>query len=115
MTLVESPTKPESEVSPAGNAAPGPRLGISVEQLTPQIARQLNLPPETTGVVVTDVTPGSPAEEGVQRGDVIQEMDRKPIATVDQFQRAIQQAGNQPVLLLIDRGGEHLYTVVPAR
>jgi len=115
VTLAESSTKAESEVNPAGNAIPGTRLGISVEQLTPQIARQLNLPSEIKGVVVTDVTPGSPADERVQRGDVIQEVDRKPIMTVDQFQRAIQQAGNQPVLLLIDRGGEHLYMVLPAR
>jgi serine protease Do len=116
VTLVESPVKPENEASPAASAAPAPRLGVSVGQLTPQIARQLNLPSDSTGVVVTDVTPGSPAEEGgLQRGDVIQEVERKPIATVDQFQRAIQQAGNQAVLLLINRSGEHLYTVLPAR
>ena len=99
-----------------GQAIPGPRLGISVDQITPQIARQLNLPSETRGVVVTGVTPGSPAQEGrLKRGDVIQEVNRKPITTVDQFQRAIQEAGNQPVLLLINRGGEHLYTAVPSR
>lgn len=116
VTLAEAPTKPESEVGPAAPVIPGPHLGISLGQLTPQTARQLGLPPETTGVVVTDVTPGSPAEEGrLQRNDVIQEVNRKPIATVDQFQRAIQAAGNQPVLLLINRGGDHLYTVVPAR
>ncbi len=116
VALGESPNKPETEVGSAGQAAPGPRLGMSVEQLTPQITRQLGLPSETTGVVVTEVTPGGPAQEGsVQRGDVIQEVDRKPVATVDQFQRAIQQAGNQPVLLLINRGGQHLYTVLPAR
>lgn len=62
---------------------------------------------------VTEVTPGTPAEEGgVRRGDVIQEVDRKPTATMDQFQRVIEQAGNEPVLLLINRSGEHLYTVV---
>ena len=115
-TLGESPVKPEGETSAVGPATAGPHLGMPVEQLTPQIARQLNLPPETTGVVVTDVTAGSPAQEaGVRRGDLIQEVDRKPITTVVQFQRAIQQAGNQAVLLLINREGQHLYTVVPAQ
>lgn len=115
ITLGESPTKKESEGSPAKNT-PGPRLGASVEQLTPQIARELNLPSTEKGVVVTEVTPGSPAEEGgLQRGDAIQEVDRKPIATVDQFQRAIEQAGNKAILLLINRGGNHLFTVLPAR
>lgn len=116
VTLAESPTKPESEVSPGGQAGPGPGIGISVEKLTPLIARQLGLPPDTKGVVVAEVTPGSVAEqEGVQRGDVIEEMDRKSISTPDQFQRAIRQAGNQSILLLINRGGDHRYIVLPPR
>jgi serine protease Do len=116
VTLAESPTSPEDKTGARGRIIPGPRLGLSVDELTPQIARQLGLSPETKGVVVTDVTPGSRAEEGgVQRGDVIQEVDRKPIATLEQFQRAIQQVGSQPVLLLINRGGEHLYVVIPAQ
>lgn len=115
VTLGESPAKPEREGSPAKNP-PGPRLGASVEQLTPQVARELNLSSTEKGIVVTEVTPGSPAEEGgLQRRDVIQEVNRKPTATADQFEQALEQAGNQPVLLLINRGGNHLFTVLPAR
>jgi len=113
-TLAESPAKLESEATPPGSAAPESHFGISAGQLTPQIAQQLGVPKETTGVVVTDVKPGSPAQDKVQRGDIIQEVDRKPIATVEQFQRAMRAAGNQPVLLLISRGGDHFYTVVSA-
>jgi serine protease Do len=65
--------------------------------------------------VVTDVKPAALHKRKVQRGDVIQGVDRKPIATTDQFQRAMRAAGNQPVLRLINRGGDHLYTVVPAQ
>jgi serine protease Do len=116
VTLAESPASPQSETGPSGQSAPGPRLGISVDQITPQIARQLGLPSDTRGVVVTDVTPGSAAEEGgVQRGDIIEEVDRKAIATTYQFQRAIRQSGNQSVLLLINRGGNHVYTVLSPR
>jgi len=116
VTLAESPTRSEAEGGVAGQAAPAPRLGISVDSLTPQIARELGLSADTRGVVVTDVNPGSRAEEGgLRRGDVIQEVDRKPISTPEQFQRAIQQSGNQSVLLLINRGGDHLYVVIPSR
>ncbi len=89
---------------------------VAGAEATPEIARQFDLPPQTVGVVVTAVQPASTAEEaGLRRGDVIQEVDRKPTATPDQFQRAVQQAGNQPVLLLVSRDGRHLYIVVPAR
>jgi hypothetical protein len=42
-------------------------------------------------------------------------VDRKPVASPDQFRSAVQQAGNGPVLLLIDRGGDHVYAVVGAK
>jgi serine protease Do len=116
VTLAELPASPEAAGGGAPGAAPGERLGISVDRLTPQIARQLGLPARTTGVVVTDVEPASSAAEaGLRRGDVIQEVDRKPVASPDQFRSAVQQAGNGPVLLLIDRGGDHVYAVVGAK
>jgi serine protease Do len=116
VALGESPANPPGEISSSSGAAAAPRLVVSVEKATPEIARQLDLPPQMAGVVVTDVQPASSAEEaGLRRGDVIQEVDRKQVATPDQFQRAVQQAGNQPVLLLVARDGRHLYMVVPAR
>jgi serine protease Do len=115
-TLGESPTKPESEATPVGSSVPGPILGLTVGQLTPQLAAQFDIPAGTTGVVITGVTQGSPAEDArLQRGDVIQEVDRKTVNTVEQFQRAVQAVGNQAVLLLINRGGSHSYVVLPAR
>jgi len=116
VTLGESAAEPEAKRSPVPQTAPGPRLGISVEQLTPQIGRELGLPADTQGVVVTEVSPGSPAEEaGIERGDVIQELGRKPVTAVDQFSRGVQQVGNQSLLLLINRAGNHFYVVIPAR
>jgi serine protease Do len=114
LTLTELPAGSESGAA-AGGGSTGSQLGISVDGLTPQIAQQLGLPAETTGVVVTDVQPASSAEEaGVRRGDVIQEVDRKPVTSVDEFQSAIRRRGNR-VLLLIDRSGDHLYIVVETK
>jgi serine protease Do len=116
VTLAELPAKPSAQGSAAPGASQGPRLGVSVDQLTPQIARQLGLPGQTTGVVVTDVNPASPAEEaGLRRGDVIQEVDRKPVTSLAQFRSAVSQAGNGPVLLLIDRAGDHIFVVVQTK
>ena len=113
LTLAELPSNATSSGGGSPNASQGPRLGISVDRLTPDVAQQLGLPAQTSGVVITDVQPTSPAEEaGLRRGDVIQEVDRKPVTSLDQFHSALRQAGQGPVLLLIDRGGDHLFVVV---
>jgi len=83
--------------------------GVAVSNVNPQIAEQLNLPPSTTGVVVTDVDPSSKmADIGLQKGDVIQEVNRQSIKNVSEFQSAIRKAGNDP-LLLVNRGGRTLF------
>jgi serine protease Do len=88
-------------------------LGITVQELTPEIARDLGLKNET-GVVVTRVEPGSSADDaGIQRGDVIQEVNRKPVNDVEDFSRKIEQAKSQDsVLLLIQRGQNSLFAAV---
>ncbi|HTV05836.1 MAG TPA: DegQ family serine endoprotease [Acidobacteriaceae bacterium] len=87
--------------------------GMQVESLTPELAQQLNLPPGVTGVVVSHVDPTSAAAgAGIQRGDVIQEVDRKPVRNMTQYQEAVSGLGNQPVLLLINRDGQTLYVVL---
>ncbi len=112
VTLGELPSKPETSASPNGGGA-GAGLGVSVGTLTPQLAHQLGVPSGTLGAAVTDVANGSAAEEaGLRQGDVIQQVNRKPVATANEFVTSVRADGNQPLLLLIDRGGDHLYLVV---
>ena len=90
-----------------------PLEGVQVENLTPDITQQLNLPAGTRGVVITRVDPDSAAAEtGLQRGDVIQEVNRKAVNSVEQFRAAVRGAANQPLLLLINRGGSTNYVVI---
>jgi serine protease Do len=112
VVLGELPNKPAESQGAAG--APSAALqGLSVDELTAQIARQLGLPAGTHGVVVTGVDSGSAAEEaGLRRGDVIQEVNHKPVRSVSDFERAVNQLGKQSVLLLVNRGGNTLYLVV---
>jgi serine protease Do len=88
-------------------------LGITVQQLTPDIARSLGLRQES-GIVVTSVEPGSSADDaGIQAGDVIKEVNRKPVKDMDAFMQAINQAKDQDsVLLLIQRGQNDLFAAV---
>jgi serine protease Do len=68
-------------------------LGLSnLTNLTPQIAQELELPPGTRGAVIERVRSGSPAEEaGVNRGDVITEIDRHPVTNADDAARLLGQ------------------------
>ncbi len=114
VVLGDMPSTP-GEGSSASSQTKGALEGLSVEQLTPEIARQLKLPAATKGVVVDDVNQASmAADSGLQRGDVIEQVNRQPVSTVSGFDRAVRQAGSQPVLLLISRNGSTTYVVVQA-
>ena len=111
-TLAEFPEKAQAaENSPQGES---PALeGVQVENLNSDVIQQLNLPSGTHGVVITRVDPDSnAAETGLQRGDVIQEVNRKPVNNAEQFRAAVRAATNQPLLLLINRGGSSSYVVI---
>lgn len=86
-----------------------PLEGVEVDELTPDIAEQLDLPRSTRGVVVTSVDASSPAAGTLQRGDVIQEVNHKPVANVREYERVVEAAGKQSVLLLVNRGGITTY------
>jgi serine protease Do len=88
---------------------------VEVDELTPEIAQQLNLGAGVHGVVITAVDPSSPAaaaQPPISRGDVIQEINHKPIRSVSDYRQAIAGAGSQPVLLLVNHGGVTGYSVV---
>jgi serine protease Do len=87
--------------------------GVQVETLTSDVARQLELPASTKGVVITGVDPSSAAaDSGLRRGDVIQEVNRHQVANQGQFEEAFSGAKGQQVLLLVNRGGTTLYLVI---
>ncbi len=116
VVLGEMPSREEAtkQGQDGSTTEPGTALkGMSVATLTPEIAGQLGISTQAKGVVVTGVERGSAAEEaGIERGDVIQEVNRKPVTNVGDFQSLVQQAAAQPVLLLINRQGKTSYLVV---
>lgn len=113
--LTERPGAEEEErPQPAEPDSPSSALGIQVQDLTPAIREQLQLPPGTQGALVVGVRPGSPAQEaGLARGDVIQEVNRRPIRNIRELRNALSEAAaDEPLLLLINRGGNTIYVAV---
>jgi serine protease Do len=97
---------------PSGAPGSKSQLGLSVLPITPEIARELELK-QATGVVVSRVDPSSAAgEAGVQRGDVIVEVDRKPVKSVDDFDKLTKQSGSKQVLLRLQRGGSSMFVAL---
>jgi serine protease Do len=88
--------------------------GLEVQQLTPDLADQLNLPHAITGVVIASVENGSLAEEaGVRAGDVIVEINRQAIKTLGDFRRIGRQLkAGESVLLLLNRSGQMLFVTL---
>ncbi|MEO8225529.1 MAG: Do family serine endopeptidase [Gammaproteobacteria bacterium] len=89
----------EDEADSASGSAPTGtamnRLGVSVEPATPEVAQQLQLPPDARGLIVTDVTPGGPAWEVLfddpQRGgpDIILSVEGKPVRSEADLRNAL--------------------------
>jgi serine protease Do len=98
---------PERVVAESDTTAP---LGLTVQTLTPALARQFGLH-ESVGVLVRGVEGASPAADaGVQPGDVIAEIDRQPVKSVDDLERAIdKRRPGSSTLLLVHRNGGDLY------
>jgi serine protease Do len=107
----------EEQKEEVANASTRKPLGMTVQNITPEIAKGLGLKSET-GVVVANVIPGSPAAQAdIRSGDVIQQVNKKPVKNVEDFKQRIENAKDQEtVLLLIQRGESTLFAALtPAK
>ena len=110
VTLQELPTETAQATTPSDNEQGGMN-GVSVENVTARTARELGLPPTTTGVVVTGIDPNSAAaDSGLQKGDVIQEVNHQRVSDVQEYDHAVSNSKNQ-ALLLVNRQGSTMYIV----
>lgn len=89
------------------------KLGLTLQPVTPQIARQFGIEGNAEGMVVTGVDQdGAAAEAGIARGDIILEINRQPVNSAEAVQSALESAGGKPILLLISRRGQTIYLTV---
>ncbi len=92
---------------PSGN-----RYGLTVEPVTPEVANQMGLKVRR-GLVVDEVAPASAASDaGLQSGDVIVEVNHRPVNSLEQFNEAVNTSSGRPALLLVNRQGNDLFVAL---
>jgi serine protease Do len=102
----------DQKLAQEGGATEDP-LGMQGQDITPELAKSLNLD-SAEGVLVSDVRAGqSAAEAGIKRGDIITEIDRKPVRNMPEYKRSLGNIRKgRTVLFLIKRGGTTIYIAV---
>ena len=110
--LSEMPGEKVAKADTGGENRDASLQGVSVEDLDARTARQLGLPASTKGVVVTEVDPASQAASaGLKEGDVIQQVNRQPVASASDFARAVKKSSGAS-LLLVNRAGNEMFLAV---
>ncbi|HEY3157035.1 MAG TPA: Do family serine endopeptidase [Candidatus Eisenbacteria bacterium] len=108
--------RPDEKLLGRRTAPPTEILGLSVEPVTGEFAKENDVR-EKTGVVVTEVTQGSPADDaGVARGDIIKEVNDAKVRDVSDYNAAIDKAKTKnprkPIILLVKRGDSTQFLAV---
>jgi len=87
--------------------------GVSVKDLSPDLYQQMNIPEKIRGVIVTDIAPETPAEGKLMQGDVIQEINRKAVASVESYESIVSSIKpDEAVLLLVFRRGTSVFVTI---
>jgi serine protease Do len=114
VTIVEQPKslgQPGSEDNGESTAPTGVLSDIDVRELNEELAARYGIKATERGVLVVRVRPGSTAEDmGVREGDIVLEVNRKPVTSLKSYERAVSGlAKDQAVLLLLKRKGQTIY------
>ena len=105
----ENPQNKNDEENPTSDG----KLGLTLQPLTPEITKQLEIPEDTKGLVVAQTDPnGAAAQTGIRRGDVILEINREQVSTLEEAKTALDKSGDNPILLLISRRGQTSFLTV---
>jgi serine protease Do len=90
--------------------------GITVQNLTPELAQKFGVNEKEGGVVITDLAEGSPAAEArLRQGDIVEEVNRQKIQNVRDWKQATEKMKKgEPLLLLVKRGSNTFYVAIKA-
>jgi serine protease Do len=108
----------DDDVLARNDAAPGGKdigvlNGVGVGEITAQLRDQLQLPARITGAIITSVEPDSPsAKQGLREGDIILELNRKPVADAEEAVKLSEEIKGPQVLVLIWRNGRTRYVAI---
>jgi serine protease Do len=113
LSVIVAEMPPEVSGEEVAQESASEEVGISVSDITRDIAEQYNIK-EKEGVVVTDVVPGSMADmAGIQVGDLIVEVNRKQVKNSKEFHKELLKVSKgKSVLFLIKRGNSTIYVAL---
>lgn len=112
----ERKTRSTDDNSSESKASDTGRLGLAVQPLTPALAQQLGMNVGTRGLVVMEIDPSGPAADaGIQRGDVIEQVNQQPVLSVAELRGAVERSGKAHVLLLVNHRGTTIFVTMRAR
>ncbi len=100
---------PEQELAQGGKSSGGSERdetleGVTVQELSPRVRAMVQLPDDIEGIYVFAVDPASnAAREGLQQGDVIQEVNGKTVTTLKDFKAALKEKTDRPVFMRVYR------------
>jgi len=112
---LEAMGKKEGEVSASAENGK-PRWGIGLSDLTPDVRQEVQAPQDVHGAIVGSVQPGSPADDaGIQRGDIIVSVNRKPVSNAADASQALKSipAGQDALVLVWSQGGNTFRVLHP--
>ena len=87
--------------------------GVGVGEITPEIRSQMQIPARVKGALITSVEADSPAaKQGLREGDIILELDRKPVTDAEEAVKLSEQIKGPKVLVLVWREGQRRYLAI---
>jgi serine protease Do len=117
MTIAVTIAEMEGEPGkPAGGQDLTKNFGLTVQDITPEIAQRIGIE-NTKGVVVTGVADGSPAEDaGFNEGDIIRQVNRLPVSGMAEFTKLVAKSkADKTTLFLVERGDARILLTVKSR
>ncbi len=115
LSVVVGELKEEKVAKAEERLAAEKELGLTVQELTPEIAKHLGIS-ERSGVLVSEVKAGSPAQRaGIRRGDVIKEIDRQPIEDLKAYKQQMAKLKEKGDILMLIQREENTFFVVMER
>jgi serine protease Do len=105
--------RPDQDPTVARGESRSDGMGLRVRDIDPQIAEQLGVDPDQSGVVIVQIDPESAiAQAGVRRGDIIIEINREPVDDLKDYNALIKKIDQgDTVQMLLRRGGGGMLAV----
>lgn len=111
--LVARMNRRQNVPAPSGTSENALFAGIEVQNLTQQLRAEAKVPANVNGVIVMSVDPTSPVAQQVKPGDVIEQINRQPIANVDEFERVVGQLdSDRPVMVGLARNRQRSFVII---